>query len=232
MPLYIADYLAGTAHLTTAEHGAYLLLIMHYWTKGGLPADDDTIRRITRMSNRQWAQSKEVLRSLFGSHLSSPKRNHWWHPRVEREIAQAIEKSRVNSANAKRSHSERIKVADVSHLVSLDTLHTTDKEKEREERKKDIGASAPTKTYAFESGIIRLNQYNLDKWKAAFINLDVPAELIGLSKWATEQGKNWFPAVSGVLAKRNRQAKENLAARISKEAAAKAADDKIWCIKL
>jgi uncharacterized protein YdaU (DUF1376 family) len=37
MPLYVGDYIADTAHLSCAESGAYLHLIMHYWRAGSLP---------------------------------------------------------------------------------------------------------------------------------------------------------------------------------------------------
>jgi hypothetical protein len=73
----------------------------------------------------------------------------------------------------------------------------------------EIGdAAAPsTKTYAFESGIIRLNQQHFDQWKNAFSHLELAAELLSLSQWAESEGKNWFHAVKGALAKRNREVK-------------------------
>ena len=62
------------------------------------------------------------------------------------------------------------------------------------------------KSYAFESGIIRLKQKDFDQWKRAYSHLDLAAELLSLTKWAGEQGpENWFFAVSGALTKKNRE---------------------------
>lgn len=65
MPLYVADYLADTAHLTAAEHGAYLLLIMHYWRAGKLPSDGRQIARIARMNAREWDRSRDTIAAFF-----------------------------------------------------------------------------------------------------------------------------------------------------------------------
>lgn len=65
-------------------------------------------------------------------------------------------------------------------------------------------ADAVSSKYVFETGIIRLNQRDFEKWKDAFSALDLKAELISLTKWAETQ-QNWFHAVAGALAKRNRQ---------------------------
>ena len=80
MPLYIADYLADTGHLSTTQHGAYLLLIMHYWRSGGLPMDDVRLARIAKLSLKFWLEHvKPDLESLF---LPG-----WKHKRIEIELA-------------------------------------------------------------------------------------------------------------------------------------------------
>lgn len=114
MPLYVADYLADAGHLTTLQHGAYLLLLMNYWQRGkGLPATDAALMSITRLSRKEWEQNSEVLMEFF-----TEADGLWIHKRVEFELltfrnksAQSAEAARVRwdkrNAEAMRTHSER-----------------------------------------------------------------------------------------------------------------------------
>lgn len=65
MPLYIGDYVADTQHLTTVQHGAYMLLIMHYWQHGPLPLDDATLRRITKLDDQGWRRNRQAVLAFF-----------------------------------------------------------------------------------------------------------------------------------------------------------------------
>lgn len=65
MPLYVADYLADTRHLSTEQHGAYLLLMMHEWRTGPLPDDSEILRRIAGMEKDAWSIAWGVLESMF-----------------------------------------------------------------------------------------------------------------------------------------------------------------------
>jgi len=66
MPFYVGDYLADTRHLTTTEHGAYLLLLMALWRSGGtMSADDKFLCRCAGISNTQWQKMKPTLLAFF-----------------------------------------------------------------------------------------------------------------------------------------------------------------------
>lgn len=83
MPLHIENYLADTGHLTAAEHGAYMLLIMSYWREGGLPADERLIQRMSRLSKDEWAESRDIIAALF--------QEGWKHKRIDEELTKADE---------------------------------------------------------------------------------------------------------------------------------------------
>lgn len=65
MPLYVGDYLADTGHLRALSHGAYVLLILHYWRKGPLPDDDESLSAIARTDRDEWARIGGTVRAFF-----------------------------------------------------------------------------------------------------------------------------------------------------------------------
>ena len=95
MPLYVADYLADAAHLTTEEHGAYLLLIMTYWQRGKpLPAEPARLANIARLPNERWTDVQRTLEQFF-----NVKDGTWVHNRIEAEL----QKFRNKSEKAKKA---------------------------------------------------------------------------------------------------------------------------------
>jgi uncharacterized protein YdaU (DUF1376 family) len=107
MPLFVADYLADTQHLTPAQHGAYLLLIMNYWQRGEpLPNDDARLAKIARMSKRDWAHNREVILEFF-----TVQENLLVHHRIAHELSRVVDKSlkskRAAQASVQRRFGER-----------------------------------------------------------------------------------------------------------------------------
>lgn len=120
-PLYVADYLADTAHLTTAEHGAYLLLLMHQWRNGSVPADEAQQARIVRASLPEWRRISGNIIAYF-----TPTSSGLLQMRLERERERAAQHAERRAkagkkgaegrwqrdgkrmANACDSHSDRI----------------------------------------------------------------------------------------------------------------------------
>lgn len=66
MPLYIGDYMADTMHLNTEQHGAYLLLLLTAWNRGGrLPDDDAQLALICRADKKTWSRIRDVVLPFF-----------------------------------------------------------------------------------------------------------------------------------------------------------------------
>jgi uncharacterized protein YdaU (DUF1376 family) len=62
MRMYWADYDADTPHLSTMQHGIYLMLIKNYWQRGGpLPNDDARLAKIARISMRDWNHNRNRI---------------------------------------------------------------------------------------------------------------------------------------------------------------------------
>ena len=130
MPLYVADYLADTAHLTALENGAYLMLIMNYWQRGKeLPAGDKQLARIARVTDTEWAEIKPAISEFFDEVAG-----YWRHSRIERELDKVRDKSE-QASNAGKASAQR-KSNGRSTDVQRPLNHTdtdTDTKKEREE---------------------------------------------------------------------------------------------------
>jgi uncharacterized protein YdaU (DUF1376 family) len=134
MPLYVADYLADTGHLTVEESGAYLHLIMAYWQRGGLPNDDGQLAIICRMSAGKFRKIRSKLASFFAP--------GWKHKRIDAELqkTQRISIQRSSAASIRWSNGSANASANAEQVQTQPQpqpqSHSFSDEKER-------GANAP-----------------------------------------------------------------------------------------
>lgn len=98
MPMYWGDYLKDTGHLSTEQHGAYLLLIGHYWTTGKpLPDDDTRLARIARLSLAAWKKSRNTVAEFF-----TVVDSKWTHGRIEEELEAAVKFLEKQATNGRK----------------------------------------------------------------------------------------------------------------------------------
>lgn len=139
--LYVADYLADTAHLTTEEHGAYLLLIFSYW-QTGKPLRADRLSSVARMSNERWHSVEDTLSEFF--HVGP---THWNHFRIDADLeavnskvgkASAAGKASARAKAIKKQQEENERSTDVDESLQRNANHIdtdTDTDTEQEDQK-------------------------------------------------------------------------------------------------
>jgi uncharacterized phage protein (TIGR02220 family) len=101
MQFYVADYLADTGHLTTEEHGAYLLLIFNYW-QTGKPLRKDRLSTVARLSNDRWILVEQSLKEFFHDNGET-----WAHFRIEGDLVSVQESVDKASKAGKASAAAR-----------------------------------------------------------------------------------------------------------------------------
>tara|TARA_B100000513_G_scaffold193194_1_gene120295 strand:+ start:3243 stop:3935 length:693 start_codon:yes stop_codon:yes gene_type:complete len=150
MPLWVGDYISDTQHLSTLEHGVYLLLLMHYWRNGALTDDKSKLMRITRVSRYKIIHN--ILHEFF--HFKDGK---WWNSRLEKEILriQVHKEKRINSAkiaSKARWDKERQKVMQNASVTDTETNATHNHTHNQKEK------------YIFYGNTVRINEATLKQF--------------------------------------------------------------------
>lgn len=112
MRFNIGDYLADTMDLSTYQHGIYILLIMHYFRRGGLPAPDDkaALARIAKTPMRQWLSQSDPVMQLF-----QVIDGRFKHKRIDAEIQHSRDIAEAKKHGATEMHRRRREAAENSH---------------------------------------------------------------------------------------------------------------------
>jgi uncharacterized protein YdaU (DUF1376 family) len=98
LPMYVGDYLKKTRHLTTEQHGAYLLILFDLWEHGGsIPFDHNLLARVANITPKRWGRIWDALEGYFT--VSDGKLSH---ERLNQEIQKCLQISQ------KRKHAGKL----------------------------------------------------------------------------------------------------------------------------
>jgi uncharacterized protein YdaU (DUF1376 family) len=145
MPLYTGDYKRDTDHLEAEEHGAYLLLLMALWDRGGkLRNDPALLARTARVSLRKWPKIWRTLEPFFVIQSGEIHQT-----RVNRELARTAVISQLRREAAMKRESKKGKknskppqaIAEQKHHIQTRGLDSPSKEGENPDLPKPDSSS-------------------------------------------------------------------------------------------
>ncbi|CAB4167516.1 Protein of unknown function DUF1376 [uncultured Caudovirales phage] len=104
MPIYWGDYAKDTGHLGAVHHGAYMMLIKHYWVTGEpLVNDDAQLWRIACADSlAHWKKLKPIVLAFF-----QLRDGRLHHGRIEQELENAGRNANRRADTARRAAEAR-----------------------------------------------------------------------------------------------------------------------------
>ena len=96
MQFVIPDYQADTGHLSTEQHGAYIMLLFNYWQTGKpLRNNSERLANVCGLSVERFEEHRPILEEFF-----EVTDEVWIHHRVEDDLEQVLSKSAKARASA------------------------------------------------------------------------------------------------------------------------------------
>ncbi len=108
LPLFTDAYLADTRHLTTEEHGAYLLLMMEAWRRPEccLPDDDHLLARLAGLDAERWSAVRQVIMAFW---KRDGRRKIWTQKRLAKERSFVMQRSASQRDKAAKRWNNNVK---------------------------------------------------------------------------------------------------------------------------
>lgn len=134
LPLWTDAYLGDTTHLTTIEHGAYLLLLFTAWRTPtyDLPDDDKILARYCRLTLGQWLRIRGTILAYW-----KLKGGRWYNGRllderdaVRRKVAQRSDAGKASALKRLHRSSTSVQRDANENPTSKATATATPKEEE------------------------------------------------------------------------------------------------------
>lgn len=103
-PFYPGDYLRDTQDLSLTEHGAYLILLSHYYCHEGLPSNKPRLYRICKALTDE---EKEAIDAVRERYFTDDGNGNLINKRAEKEIKKRKEFLEKQSIKGKISAAKR-----------------------------------------------------------------------------------------------------------------------------
>lgn len=194
-PLYPADLLADTTHLSPEEFGVYVRLLCHQWQHGSIPTDPD---KLARISGGFQVDFKSILDEFFVDY-----RGKLINRRMDRERKKAKEIS-----DKRKELGRKGGLAKASHL-----LEQNGKQKPRQPQPQPQLQEEEENTnnnYRFLGRVIRLTHADYEQWEKSFDRINLAAELAArdayLASRPEKEKAEWFMSTSAHLRNQNAKA--------------------------